>query len=294
MRPDDRPLPGAGRHDPKDRPRLPGRHAAAQRAEFPGRRAAGPQRQARQAPHAVRLGLHAVDRNDLAPGRADAAARRGRLGPVARAGPLAALQPAYVERQVARLLGLRLRRPGCSTGARTPSTSASGPTRPTTPCPSSTSRPGQTITARYANGVKLVLDFLKTPFGERPGWVQPLGTCPVRFVGDEGWVETGDSGGIEVHPASLKAELKEVTAKRAGRAGRLRPTPATSSTASSRGRDRRPTPQVMRHSHIACHAAALSWILNRKLKFDPAKEEFVGDDEANGLRSRPLRAPWAV
>ena len=32
------------------------------------------------------------------------------------------------------------REPGCWTGARTPSTSASGPTRPTTPCPSSTSR----------------------------------------------------------------------------------------------------------------------------------------------------------
>jgi len=50
--------------------------------------------------------------------------------------------------------------------------------------------------------------------------------------------------------------------------------------------------QVMRHSHIACHAAALAWILNRKLTFDPAKEEFVGDDEANGLRVRPARTPW--
>ena len=49
--------------------------------------------------------------------------------------------------------------------------------------------------------------------------------------------------------------------------------------------------QVMRHSHIACHAAALSWILKRKLKFDPVKEEFIGDDEANGLRFRPQRPP---
>ena len=32
------------------------------------------------------------------------------------------------------------------------------------------------ITCRYANGVKLVLDFLATPFAERPGWVQHLGT----------------------------------------------------------------------------------------------------------------------
>ena len=50
-------------------------------------------------------------------------------------------------------------------------------------------------------------------------------------------------------------------------------------------------PQVMRHSHIACHAAALSWILNRKLKFDPEQEMFIDDDEANSLRSRPAPRP---
>ncbi len=44
------------------------------------------------------------------------------------------------------------------------------------------------VIARYANGVKLVIEFLATPFGKRPGWVQELGTCPVRFVGDEGSV----------------------------------------------------------------------------------------------------------
>src|SRR6185437_1828172 len=65
------------------------------------------------------------------------------------------------------------------------------------------------VTARYANGVTLILDFLKTPFGERPGWVQHLGTCPVRFVGDEGSVETGDSGEIEVSSAALASELNQ-------------------------------------------------------------------------------------
>jgi len=56
----------------------------------------------------------------------------------------------------------------------------------------------QAITAHYANGVNLMIHFLKTPFEERPGWIQELGTCPVRFEGDEGRVEVGDSGGIEV------------------------------------------------------------------------------------------------
>ncbi len=144
------------------------------------------------------------------------------------------------------------------------------------------------VTARYANGVKLVLEFLKTPFGERPGWVQSLGTCPVRFVGDEGWVEVGDSGGIEVHPASLRAELKELGGKA---------TNGLDVSSHARNffdcvRSRKPTAansQVMRHSHIACHAAALAWLLNRKLRLDPAKEEFIGDAEANGLRSLPCR-----
>jgi hypothetical protein len=36
--------------------------------------------------------------------------------------------------------------------------------------------------------------------------------------------------------------------------------------------------------------AALSWLLNRKLRLDPAREEFIGDDEANGLRSLPERS----
>jgi hypothetical protein len=49
---------------------------------------------------------------------------------------------------------------------------------------------------------------------------------------------------------------------------------------------------ALRRISIACHAAALSWILKRKLTFDPVKQEFIGDEEANGLRSRPARN-WA-
>ncbi|MBP7936092.1 MAG: Gfo/Idh/MocA family oxidoreductase [Phycisphaerae bacterium] len=143
------------------------------------------------------------------------------------------------------------------------------------------------ITCRYANGVKLVLDFLKTPFGERPGWITRLGTCPVRFVGDEGWVETGDNGETEVHPVSLKSELK---ATAAGTQGLDVSAHARNflDCIKSRG-ETAANPRVMRHSHIACHAAALAWMLNRKLSLDPAKEAFADDDEANGLRSRPAR-----
>jgi GFO/IDH/MocA oxidoreductase family protein len=147
------------------------------------------------------------------------------------------------------------------------------------------------ITAHYANGVKLVLDFLDTPFAERPGWIQSLGTCPVRFVGDEGWVEVGDNGEIEVEPATLKKDMPPLPKKVNGR----------DVTSHSRNffdcvKSRNVTianPKVMRHSHIACHAAALSWILQRKLKLDPRTETF-DDEEANSLRSRPARNPWTT
>jgi predicted dehydrogenase len=148
------------------------------------------------------------------------------------------------------------------------------------------------IVCRYANGVKLILDFLANPFKDRsPHYITRLGTCPVRFVGDAGSVETGDSGEIVAQPESLQKELPETVKRVRG----------LDVTAHSRNffdcmRSRQVTianPEVMRRSHTACHAAALAWVLNRKLTFDPVKEEFVGDAEANLLRTRAPR-DWSA
>jgi Oxidoreductase family, C-terminal alpha/beta domain/Oxidoreductase family, NAD-binding Rossmann fold len=147
------------------------------------------------------------------------------------------------------------------------------------------------IDCRYANGLLLEIDFLQDPFGERPGWIQSNGTCPVRFIGEKGWVETGDGG--EVHMA-LEGNATEVTsegkpARGADVVNHLRNFFACVKT-------RNPTAAnstVMRRSHIACHAAALSWILQRPLKLDPSTESFINDDEANRLKTRPQRTDWA-
>jgi hypothetical protein len=144
------------------------------------------------------------------------------------------------------------------------------------------------IVCTYANGVKLILDFLPEPFGKRePHYITRLGTCPVRFIGDAGWVETGDSGEIVAEPASLLKDVPEATKRVRG----------LDVSAHARNffdciRSREKTaanPDVMRRSHIASHAAALAWVLQRKLKFDPVDETFLGDDEANLLRYRPAR-----
>jgi len=43
-----------------------------------------------------------------------------------------------------------------------------------------------------------------------------------------------------------------------------------------------------------CHMANLSMILGRKVKFDPEKYEYVGDEGANKLIHRTQREPWTI
>jgi predicted dehydrogenase len=145
------------------------------------------------------------------------------------------------------------------------------------------------IIARYANGVKVVCDFLPTPFGDRaPQYRTSTGTCPVRFEGEEGWVETGDNVEV-VLSENLAAKRKNIFAGT-----------GLSSAGHARNffdcvKSRSPTvcnQEIMCHSHLACFAAALSWQLGRKLILDPVKKEFIGDPEANRLRSEAAREPW--
>jgi hypothetical protein len=35
-------------------------------------------------------------------------------------------------------------------------------------------------------------------------------------------------------------------------------------------------------------------LLKRDLKWDPVKEEFINDREANRMRSRAMREPWII
>lgn len=147
------------------------------------------------------------------------------------------------------------------------------------------------VRGRYANGVELVCEFLPHAFGDRsPQFRTSTGTCPVRYVGSEGWVETGDSGEIALSDSLARTRQRQFR--------------GTNCSASGHGRNffdcirtRGKTvcnQDVMRKSHMASFAAQMSWQLGRKLTFDPVKEAFVGDAEANRLRFRASRAPWSL
>ena len=134
--------------------------------------------------------------------------------------------------------------------------------------------------ARYPSGVKLIL--------RNDGWL-PLGSCPVRFEGETGWVETGDNGDIM---ASSEALL-------AGKGQKIGGYPADFHVrdflecVKTRGQTRANAGAAC-WSHIACHAANISLLLDRKVNFDVKKCEFINDEEANRLRSEALREPWRI
>jgi predicted dehydrogenase len=137
------------------------------------------------------------------------------------------------------------------------------------------------VVARYADGVKLV--FRET------GWI-PLGSCPVRFEGDTGWVEAGDSGKLVLSSPELIAgrDVAEIGGYPATFHVRdfldcvkTRSQPKGNADAAC-------------NAHIACHAANIAIALNRTVKFDPVKHEFINDAEANRLRSEALREPWRI
>ena len=154
-------------------------------------------------------------------------------------------------------------------------------------------KPDATMVARLSSGVKLVLF-------RNPGSVwEPCefwrGACGERFDGSEGWAAAADGySAPEVSAPALLREYKQVLSDYKARTQRPL----------SHVRDffdcirsRRLTvanPEVMYRSMCICLAADICEQLKRNLKFDPRQAEFVGDPEANRLRSRAMRAPYMV
>ena len=133
----------------------------------------------------------------------------------------------------------------------------------------------------YANGVDLFCH------GDGPNGI--------RYEGTDGWIFVNRSRIEASDPEILKAELGP-DAKRVINAG-------DSPDAFANHYDNwieciktRQRPicdvEVGHRSASMCHLGNIAILLGRKLTWDPAKEQFVGDAAANAMVSRPRRAPW--
>jgi hypothetical protein len=112
----------------------------------------------------------------------------------------------------------------------------------------------------------------------------------VRFEGETGWVETGDSGKLVLSSPALLAGRK--VAEIGGYPATFHVRDFLNCVKSRR----KPlaNADVACWSHITCHAANIAIFLGRQVKLDPQKAEFIGDDQANRLRSEAQREPWRI
>jgi len=130
---------------------------------------------------------------------------------------------------------------------------------------------------RYANGVELVC--------------HSDGRNGVKFTGENGTLFVARGGVLEASdPELLKAESgpDDVRLEDEGShhdnwldciASRKRPVCDV---------------EIGHRSVSVCHIGNISIRLRRPLEWDPARERFVNDDEANRMLSRPMRAPWRL
>ena len=130
----------------------------------------------------------------------------------------------------------------------------------------------------YANGVKVICaDTRENKQG-------------VVFEGSEGWVYVR-RGHIDANPKSLLAE-------------KIGPNEIQLYKSNNHKRNwldciksRAETVAPVENGHRSCSVCLLGSIamqLGRKLKWDPAKEKFIDDSEADRKLSRPMRNPWRL
>ena len=147
------------------------------------------------------------------------------------------------------------------------------------------------IEAKYATGVKLIIDHTFTN--------------GIEFQGSEGWIFVSRGEG--------KATASDPTSKVGKKLAASDPKILTStigpneihlykSTDHHRNwlesmQTRKPavtSPEVAHRSTSTCIVSWIAMKLGRKLRWDPVKEEFLNDAEANSMRSRLERKPYGI
>jgi predicted dehydrogenase len=150
------------------------------------------------------------------------------------------------------------------------------------------------LTYRYADGTELQVTPKLDPNHHDipPDWdpnttIQHFGAL---FVGEDGWIHVGRQGFLQAYPP----DLIETYLARYEHAVAL----------GNHHRDwleairtrRRPASDVETgcRSTIVSHLGCIAHWTGRKLRWNPVREEFLDDAEANRLRRRAMRPPWQV
>ena len=112
----------------------------------------------------------------------------------------------------------------------------------------------------------------------------------IKFIGDEGWLmvnreemraEPASVLDSEIGPDEWHAKTSSDHRQNLLDCIRTREQPVASA-------------EIGHRTATACHLMNICLVLGRKVNWDPARERFVNDPEADAMISRKMRAPWSL
>ncbi len=149
---------------------------------------------------------------------------------------------------------------------------------------------GDKMVTRFANGIRMILELDKNNTYWRKG-----GSCGVRYEGTEGWVAAGDGyPQPDVSNPAMLGDFDKLVKDYMARTQRPMNHMRNLLDCIKSRHQTVANPEMMHRSMSTVHAANICMWLKRSLRYDPVKEEFIDDPEANRFRSRAMREPWII
>jgi len=143
---------------------------------------------------------------------------------------------------------------------------------------------GDGMVTVFPNGIKMVLQL--------EGW---RGSCGVKYEGPDGWVAAADGySQPDVSSPAMLDDFKKLVGDYQARTQRPMSHMRDFLDCVKSRREPVANPVVMHRAMTTVHAANVCMWLKRDLRYDPVKEEFLNDAEANRFRSRAMREPWII
>jgi len=147
---------------------------------------------------------------------------------------------------------------------------------------------GDGMVTMFANGIKMILERDM----DNKYW---HGSCGVHYEGTEGWVAIADGySKPDVSKPAWMDDFRKLVYDYVARTQRPMSHVRNFLDCVKSRRQTVSNPVMMHRTMTTVHAANICMWLKRDMRYDPVKEEFINDPEANRLRSRAMREPWII
>jgi hypothetical protein len=144
------------------------------------------------------------------------------------------------------------------------------------------------IEYRYANGV--IVEYMDLSTAKRKYEQFRYGAMASCFVGTEGWVYVAREG-VRTYPDSL---MRSVIGPHEIHVIHSNDHKRNLLDAVKTGQPTISTVEAAAHDEMICQMGDIAMRLKRKLSWDPVKEVFIDDEDANRRLARSMRSPWRI